>query len=257
MEICLTTSAKSDIFTGIFQNIRLFTDHISLIFSATGLYLQAMDSSRVSIVEVQLPSNWFDAFNCATDLVIGLNSAILFKILNAREKGQNIHMVYESDDTLSIHFTGEDKTIFDKHFQCPLVDIESETMKIPETEYAAEFTLPSNSYATLIQQLKLFGDTLDMDCGEEKIMMTAKSAESGSMAVEIPIDDLHSFSINEGETLHMGFSLPQLHNISQFKIAAKEMTIKLSDNYPLAIVFPITEEHAFVKVYLAPKISDD
>lgn len=257
MEFRLTTATKSDILTGIFQNIRPFTDHLSLMFSSTGLYLQAMDSSRVSIVELRLPNSWFDVFSCAQDVVIGVNSVILFKILNAREKGQNIHIVYDTDDTLSIHFTGEDKTVFDKHFQCPLVDIESETMNIPDIEYAAEFTLPSGNFATLINQLKLFGDTLDVDCGEEKIQMTAKSAESGSMAVEIPIDDLHSFAINEGENLHMGFSLPQLHNISQFKIAAKEMTIKLCDNYPLAIVFPITEEDAFVKVYLAPKISDE
>jgi len=261
MEFKLTTTSKADIFTGIFQNIRPFTEHLSLMFSTTGLYLQAMDSSRVSIVELKLPSGWFDEYKFTSDgdLVIGVHSGILFKILNAREKNQKIEFVYESDDvdTLSIHFTGDDKAVFDKHFQSPLVDIESETMTIPEVEYAAEFTLPSGNFATLINQLKLFGDTLDIDCNEEKIEMTAKSAETGSMSVEVKIDDLNSFAINEGEQLHMGFSLPQLHNISQFKIAAKEMTIKLCDNYPLAIVFPITEEDAYVRLYLAPKITDE
>ena len=259
MDFSLKTAAKPDIFTGIFQNIRPFTEHLCLMFSPSGLYLQAMDSSRVSIVELRLPSSWFDEYKCVQDVVIGLNSSILFKILNAREKGQVIQFVYENTDTdsLSIHFTGDDKTVFDKHFLCPLVDIESETMNIPETEYAAEFTLPSGNFATLMNQLKLFGDTMDIDCNEEKIEMTAKSVESGSMAVEIKIDDLNSFAINEGERLHMGFSLPQLHNISQFKIAAKEIVIRLCDNYPLSIIFPITEEDAYVKVYLAPKIQED
>ena len=80
MEFFLRTAVKPDIFTGIFQNLRPFIEHLSLMFSPNGLYLQAMDSSRVSIVELRLPSGWFDEYKCAQDIVIGLNSSILFKI---------------------------------------------------------------------------------------------------------------------------------------------------------------------------------
>lgn len=261
MEFQLNSSTKCDIFTAIFQNIRPFTEHLSLMFSSTGLYIQTMDSSRVSIVELTLPASWFDlyTFKVDADMVIGIHSGILFKILNAREKQQNIQFVYEniSNDSLSIHFSSDDKSIFDKHFQSPLIDLESETMTIPDIEYAAEFTLLSSNFATLMNQLKLFGDTLDMCCNEEKIQMTAKTAESGSMSVEVKIDDLNSFAINEGEELNMSFSLPQLHHITMFNKIAKEITVRLCDNYPLSIVYLITEEEdAHLKIYLAPKIND-
>jgi hypothetical protein len=130
-------------------------------------------------------------------------------------------------------------------------------MNIPEIDYSAEFTLPSAVFSTLIQQLKTFGDTLDMECTEQRIGLVAKSIENGSMSVEVPIDDLNSFAINEGEELRMSFSLVCLHQICMFNKTAKEIMVRLCDNYPLSIVYPITEEGAHLRVYLAPKISEE
>jgi proliferating cell nuclear antigen len=251
--------SKADIFTSIFQHIRPFTENVSLIFRPVGLYLQTMDSARVSIVELTLPGGWFDvySFSHKGDIVLGLNTAIFFKILNVREKQQRIQLVYRTEDSFEIHFTGEDKTIFDKHFRCPLVDLDSETMVIPETEYTAEFTLPSATFLTLIQQLKTFGDSLDIECTETTIQLAAKSAEMGAMSVDVPIDDLNSFAINEGEEVRMSFSLACLHNICAFSKTAKEISLRMCNDYPLSVVYPITEEDAHLKVYLAPKITDN
>lgn len=254
------SGAKAEIFGCIFQHIRAFTDSVSLMFKPEGLYFQTMDSARVSIVELTLPKGWFDvySFRHKGDIVLGLNTAILFKILNVREKQQKIQMVYDgADDSFAIHFTSEDKAVFDKHFLCPLIDLDAETMVIPETEYTAEFTLPSITFSTLIQQLKTFGDTLDIECTEEKIQLAAKSSESGAMSVDVPIDDLNSFAINEGEQLRMSFSLTCLHNICAFSKTAKEISVRMCSDYPLSVIYPITEEDAYLKVYLAPKITDD
>lgn len=251
--------SKAEIMTCIFQHIRQFTDNLSLIFRPGGVYFQTMDSARVSIVELTLPSGWFDvySFGHKGDIVLGLNTAIFFKILNVREKQQKIQMVYEKDDSFAIHFTSDDKTVFDKHFVCPLVDLDSEAMVIPDTDYTAEFTLPSTTFSTLIQQLKTFGDTMDIDCTEEKIQMAAKSSESGAMSVDVPIDDLNSFAINEGEQLNMSFSLGFLNNICAFSKTAKEVSVRLCNEYPLSVIYPITEEDAQLRIYLAPKMSDD
>jgi len=218
-----------------------------------------MDSSRVSIIELALPSEWFDSysFTSTNDIVLGISSAIFFKILNAREKQQIIRLVYETDDSLAIHFTSDDKSIFDKHFMCPLIDLEVETMIIPEIDYSAEFTLSASIFANLINQLKSFGDILDIECTENHIQLMTKSPESGTMSVEVPIDDLNAFAINEGEKLNLGFSLAQLHHICMFHKVAKDISVRLSPDYPLLIVYPITEETAYLRLYLAPKMTQD
>lgn len=252
------TSLKPEIFTSIFQNIRLFTEHISITCNETGVFFQTMDSSRISIIEVNLPANWFDkyVFSNKSEIVLGISSNILFKILNAREKQQQIRVVYGLNDILEIHFTSEDKSVYDRYFHCPLLDIETDTMNIPDIDYCAEFTLSSSTFSTLIHQMKNFGDSLEMICNENRIEFTATSVETGTMTVEIPIDDLTSFSINAGEELRMSFALGALNQICSFNKVTKEIMIRLCDNYPLSIVFPITEEGAYLRIYLAPKITD-
>jgi proliferating cell nuclear antigen len=257
MEVTINNSTKAELFGSIFQNIRPFTEHLSVTFTPDGLYLQTMDSSRVSIIELNINKAWFDLYKCEAGVVLGIPVNILFKILNVREKVQSIQLIYESNgrDTLSIHFTSDDKTIFNKYFQCPLLDIETETMQIPDIEYSAEFSLPSTMFSTLINQLKTFGDSLDISCTEEQIEMAANSSENGKMSVQVNIDDLSAFSINEGEKLSLSFSLTQLHNISMFHKVAKEVSLGLCDQYPMAINYLFGEECS-LRAFLAPKIVD-
>jgi hypothetical protein len=54
----------------------------------------------------------------------------------------------------------------------------------------------------------------------------------------------------------MSFSLPQLHHISMFNKISKDIQVRLCDNYPLSIIYPISGEDTHLKVYLAPKIND-
>jgi len=257
MEITITNPVKSDTFTSIFQNMKTFTDHISILCKASGIYIQTMDNARVSIVELSLPASWFDKYTHTVDVSIGISSNILYKILNTRMVSQIIQIVYENEDkdTLSVHFTSEDKNTFDKHFEVPLIDLEVEYMIIPPIDYVAEFTVPSGVFSGLINQLKMFGDSMDITCSEEKIVLFSNSPDSGKMSVEMNIDDLTSFSINEGEQLNLSFSLNFLHNICSFNKLSKEMEIKLANDYPLAIVYDLGME-GFMKFYLAPKIDD-
>ena len=262
MNILINDPVKCEIFAGIFQNLRVFTDNISIHFEKTQVYIQTMDHSRVSIIELKIPANWFNEYNHThpTDIIIGINSSIMYKILNARDRVQTIQLVYESNtsDSLSIHYAGGDKNMitFNKSFTVPLVDLETDMMTIPPIDYEAEFAIPSNIFTSLIHQLKTFGDSLDIECTESKIMLCSNSIDSGKMNVDIDIDDLVTYSIVEGEELKMSFSLTYLNNICAFNKLSKYMEIRICNNYPMSVVFNLTDE-ASLTVFLAPKISDE
>jgi proliferating cell nuclear antigen PCNA len=261
MNIVINNPQKAECFATIFQHIKVFTEHINIFFEKDQLYIQAMDSSRVSIFEVNLPSDWFDVYEHSSPAAIklGISASIMFKILNARDKTQQINIVYEDNgDKLNIHFTSDNKSEFDKHFEASTIDMESELMNIPVIDYQAEFTVASSNFANIINQLKMFGESLEINCSEEKIMLCASSVEQGKMFVEIKIDDLSEFTINEGETVELSFALTYLHNICLYNKIAKDMEIKISANYPLKIIYTLPgHENAKLTFYLAPRISDD
>jgi len=170
-------------------------------------------------------------------------------------------MIWTVADTdaekLELHFTCENKAIFDKRFELPLMDLDYELMNIPSTESQAELTIPSGTFANIINQLKLFGETLEIKCDEEKIEMLSLSVDLGKMAVDINIDDLTEYSINEGQTMNLSFSLSILHNICMYSKLTKEVEIKLTENFPLKLEYKLGDDGGKMTFYLAPKISDN
>ena len=270
MKIIINNMQKAECFAALFQHIKLMTDNINIMFERERLYVQSMDSARVSIFEIIIPSTWFDEYTVDEPVNLGINASILYKILNARDKTQVMCMDYDPDneDRLSIHFTSanngsvtvsvqpnKDNT-FDKHFEIPLVDLESELLAIVELDYQAEIAFPSTYFASIINQLKMFGDTMEIQCSEENVILYATSVESGKMSVEIKIDDLTAFSILEGDELKLSFSLMYLHNICMYNKLAKDIELKMSTNYPMCIFYDLGEG-AKIKYFLAPKIVDD
>lgn len=260
MDISIQNLAKAETFSSIFQNIKTFTDSTNIMFEKDGIFVQTMDTSRISILEIRIPNTWFDSYihTATSDISIGVNTSILYKILNTRDKSQRVKIVYDegANDTLSVYFESDGKNVFDKSFEVPLMDLESEIMAIPDIEYQAEFSLPSSHFQNLVSQLKMFGDTMEIQCSEEKIALVSHSQDSGKMSVEIEIDDLTSFAIDEGEDLNLSFSLNYLYNICLYNKLTKEIDIKLCNNYPLNILYNLGDG-AEIKFFLAPKISDD
>lgn len=259
MEIQINNIQRGDQFAALFQHIKLLTEHINIMFNKERMYIQAMDSSHISIFEIFIPNDWFDEYILPNDssITLGISSSILFRILSSRDKSQTIKLFYdpESNDMLNIYMAS-DNNLFNKQFEVPLIDLECDIMEIPQIEYNAEMSLPSSNFATIINQLQYFGDNLEFYCTEENIQLFSTSQDQGKMAVEIKIDDLNSFSIDEGSDMKLSFSLKYLHTICMYNKLSKEIEIKLHRDYPLRIDYNIGNG-ATMRFFLAPKISDE
>ena len=63
MEISISNIGRAELFSQLFQHVKLFTEHINLTFDKDRMFMQSMDSARVSVFELILPSTWFDSYN--------------------------------------------------------------------------------------------------------------------------------------------------------------------------------------------------
>jgi proliferating cell nuclear antigen len=283
MEIVIRNSEHADKFAAIFQHIKLFTDHIAIICSETHMRMQCMDNAHVAILEMSLPAGWFDVYTLTDqkDIRIGFNATYLHRILSSRDKEQQIQLVFSSEDTdrLMIHLTKPEEHLaesssvtnggkvkekkhatntFDKHFELPLLDIEEEGMEIPEIEYTAELAMHSAQFADIITQLKMFGDTMEVQCSEERIALASTSQDQGKMFVEIGINDLSEFAIDEGADLALSFSLTYLKHFCAYSRISDLISIKFGESYPMRISYSLGETgDANLVFYLAPKINDN
>ena len=261
MLLQISNPTRAEMFNVIFQNIKLFTDNINITFTAEQIDIQCIDPGHVAILEVHIGSDWFDKYELSDNiesLVIGANANLMGKILGTRDKIQDITIECSDDpDTLSMKFVSEDKNVYDKMFEMPLIDLYVDVMEIPDMEYEAEFSLPSHIYASLMSQLKLFGETMDIDCSEDKIMLHSSSIDAGKMSTEISIDDLNEFSIDEGGELNISYSLLYMCNVANFHKLSNEIELKFKQDYPVQLKYNLGAPNANVVFYIAPKINEN
>lgn len=257
MNIQLNNLSRVDEFTSLFQNLKLFTDIVNIDCNEDRIYIQTLDSCKISLLEVIIPKSWFCVYSCPVPVTLGIHTNIFHKILSSRDKAQTMHMYYDSieQDKLYIDMESPMKTVFDRKFEIPLIELESEIMNITAIEYQADISLPSVNFAQLINQLRGFGETLQFVCNENKIEMISKSVEQGKMSVIVEIDDLSSYAIEEGKEIDVSFSLKCLHNLCSFSKTYKDVEIKMHSESPLYVSY--SDGQLNINIYLAPQMSSD
>jgi uncharacterized beta-barrel protein YwiB (DUF1934 family) len=106
--------------------------------------------------------------------------------------------------------------------------------------------------------MKQFGDTMQIECAEDKIRLGSFSIDQGKMFAEIAIDELQEFAIEEGEKIKISFSLKYLHDICLYCKISKNMELKISSQFPMMVIYQLGEmEGAKMTFYLAPKSDED
>lgn len=257
MDIQLNNLGKVDEFAALFQNIKLFTEHINIEFNDERIYIQTMDNCKISLLEIVIPKSWFCVYSCPKPITLGINTNIFHKILSSRDKVQTMRMIFnvEEEDKLYIDMESTIKTVFNRNFEVPLMELSYDIMNITAIDYQADISLPSSDFALLINQLRGFGETLQFVCNENKIEMISKSIEQGKMSVMVEIDELSAYAIEEEKEIDMSFSLKCLHSICSFSKNYKDVEIKMHSESPLYVCY--SDGELSIKIYLAPQMSAD
>lgn len=263
MKLHIETKEKIVFFISLFQQLRLFTKTLCIFFNDDNIYIQGMDASHVCLYESKLMSDWFYYYEKkeGDHGMICLDPSILSNVLSMVEDGFGVEFFYEGEpDTLDIHICKRENTIvgdkkcdYDKHFGLPLIEYECELMSIPESKYDAQFSLPSKKICELTSQLSVFGDELKLHCSEKEIVL-GTSGDLGSMKVNIRIDDLSEFTINEGEEYDLSFSLLYVHKYCLTSKLTSEVQFSLTRDNPLKIRYEWNNN--YMMFFIAPKMDD-
>jgi len=260
MKLSIVNKLKKDIIISLFQLLKNCASVVSIIFNKDHLYIQGMDKSHVCLFDIKICSTWFSSYeyNENDSNKICVDTTIFHNVLSINQEHHTIFIHYEGDaDSVNIDLiieTPDAKGDFDKFFKLPLADLDAELLCIPEVDYDAEFSIPSKKICEIASQLLLFGDTINVKCSEEKIDL-ASSGINGEMSVNIPIDDLSEFSISEGETIDLHYSLNYIQKMCLTTKLSSEIEFGISGEFPMRIKYDLGDCSKVV-FFIAPKIDE-
>lgn len=258
MKFTLDDKTKIDTLVAFFQLIKNCSSTIKIDFHSTHVFMQGMDKSHVCLFSSVIQSTWFTSYENEVNTSVVLDTSSLYLILS-RSQEQNIlvFQYIDSTDKMEIHLllnNNNTKGEYNRYFELPVLDVEQDTLGIPTFEYDADFSLKTKQLCDLTSQLILFGDILEIICDENTIDLKSTS-ENGNMKVTIPNDDLNEFSITEGETIELSYSLSYIHKMCLHTKLAKDVYVSLSKNYPIRIRYDL-DNHGNIEFYVAPKMAD-
>mmetsp|Transcript_6218 Transcript_6218/g.10716 ORF Transcript_6218/g.10716 Transcript_6218/m.10716 type:complete len:266 (-) Transcript_6218:701-1498(-) len=240
----------------------LITDS-NLDCSQTGITLQAMDSAHVSLVSLLLRSDGFEHYRCDRTMSLGLSLVNLGKILKCAGNDDIVTMKAEDNsDTISFMFESPNQDKI-SDFELKLMDIDSEHLGIPETEYTAVVRMPSSEFQRVVRDLSAFGDSAVISVNKEGIKFTVTGdvgtgniiiRQGGGSAEKKEEDQQVVIDLQEPVTL--AFALKYLNNFGKAGGLSPTVTISLSQEVPLCVEYKI-QDIGYLRFYLAPKIDEE
>ena len=262
MKLSIVEKGKKDLFISLFHLLKNCTNIINIMFNEAEMYIQGMDKSHVCLFDLKIASHWFAEYHVEKSQNISVDAATFHSVLSMNQEHHQIMIYFEGEpDHLNIDLLNNNNNKnkksdkdFDKYFKIPLTDLETDLLNIPETEYDAEFSIPAKKMQEIIAQLIFFGDTMNIECSEEKITL-GSSGVNGEMNVNIPIDDLSEYAISEGEKVAISYSLNYIHKMCLTTKVSNEISFSASKNFPMKIKYNIGE-NSHLMFYIAPKIGD-
>jgi len=229
--------------------------------SSSGIALQAMDSSHVSLIALLLRNDGFEHYRCDKNLSLGINLASMSKILKCAGNDDNVTL--KADDNGSVITFMFESPRQDKisDFELKLMEIDSDVLGIPDTEYKAVIKMPASEFQRICRDLTILGDTVVISVTKEGVKFSV-SGELGNGNItcrqsnEADAKEEEKTEIEIQEPVQLTFALRYLNVFTKASPLSGTVSLSMSKDVPLVVEYRI-EEKGYVRYYLAPKIEDD
>lgn len=222
-----------------------------------GLSMQAMDNSHVSFFLLHFPPDSLEHFRCQGDFTMGLRMDALRKMLKCAVKNDIITLQYnpasskrKTAELLILIESAQGTRLSD--FSLHLIDIEVDTLNVPDVEHAATVTLPMPMLQRVVKDFKEMGDTLCLSVGKLGFKCSF-SGDVGSGCVTMAASDAVHLTVKEAVT--MSVSSKYLSFFCKAASFAEHGVLSFHPDMPLRLACGLGEG-AGIDFFLAPKIEE-
>lgn len=258
-------SGSSAVFKKIIEAMKDLVTEGNLDCSGNGIAMQAMDSSHVSLIAMMLREEGFDHYRCDRNISLGINLATLSKILKCAGNDDNVTLKADDEgDCVNIMFENESQDRI-SDFEMKLMDIDSEHLGIPDTEYKCTVKMPSAEFQRICRDLSVLGDTCTISVSKDGIKFSVKGdTGNGSVALrqsQSVDSDKESVVIDMEEPVELTFALRYLNFFTKATGVSETVTLQMSKDVPLVCEYSMEgdsgDNTGYIRYYLAPKIDEE
>ena len=218
-----------------------------------------MDSSHVSLCALSLRPDAFDLYRCDMNTTLGVNTTNLHKLLKCSGNDDVVTLKAEDGgDLLSMNFECPKQDRISE-FGLKLMDIESEHLGLPETEYKCNVKMPAAEFQRIIRDLSVLGDTCKISVDKEGITFSGEG-DLGKGSIKLKHNtsadnEDEAVNIEMQEPVDLNFALRYLNLFTKATSLGPTVILSMSPDIPVLVEYPI-DTYGYIRYYLAPKIDE-
>lgn len=160
---------QASAFKSIFEVLKDILNDVNIYFKPDGMYVTTLDTARTSLIDMYLPAENFEEYECLEPLIAGINIANTFKLLKSITNSDVLHIHIETKEFMDIEISCENKKTKTK-FQLKLLDINENEIEIPTIEMSTVTTMSSVDFQRICRDMGNIGTEIEMT-RENKVLL--------------------------------------------------------------------------------------
>ncbi|XP_022225986.2 proliferating cell nuclear antigen 2 [Drosophila obscura] len=222
--------------------------------SETGMQLQSMDNSHVSLVALSLQTECFEKYRCDRNVSLGLDLKSLAKVVKSASGDDSVTLsAADKADKLLLSFESDNKSRT-ADYELKLLNLDQDHLGIPDTDYACTVQMPSSEFARICRDMSLFSESVVISCTKQGIKFSA-NGDMGSANIKLSDTSKGDITIDVDEPITQSFAGRYLNTFTRATPLSDRVKICLAPEVPLLVEYPI-EDYGFIRYYLAPKVDE-
>tara|TARA_B110000503_G_C7172593_1_gene425079 strand:+ start:7039 stop:7794 length:756 start_codon:yes stop_codon:yes gene_type:complete len=251
MKFVIKEHDKISEFIELIKFMKNLSQYTTMMCNTENIHIQLLDDSHVSLLDINIPNEWFESYECDEQLTFSVSNIILSKLFALYTK-ESVMETEIDEEKYHLSYLNDKEN---KYFTICLIDIDKELLSPVIQDTDLDFSLNTSLLDHYLSDLSIFGEDLEIICNNDTLYLITEGDE-GTMKIEVSVKSLVEFNVVDDYKFHCKYASKYLQYISKLKKSYKNVHLYLDDNSPLLITFN-NDGGIKINYFIAPKINDD
>jgi proliferating cell nuclear antigen len=245
----------ADTLRTVLDSVSALVEECRIHLNDDGITVRAVDAANVGMVHLHLDAEAFESYE-ADGGVIGVDLTRLNDIAGMADSGQSVSLVLDEETRkLEISIDGLEYTL-------ALIDPDAirEEPDPPSLSLPAEIVLEAADFNRAVQAADMVSDHATLRVNADETFVVEAAGDTDDVNLDLDREDLIDITVSatDGEEAPDAaasmFSMDYLNRVNKALPSGHEVTVRLGDEFPVKVEFPIAEGGGDVTYVIAPRI---
>lgn len=171
----------------LFEVLQAVLNDVNVIFGPSGIKVIALDTARVSLVNVFLDASNFEEYSFDREVIAGMNMNNVYKLLKTITVNDVLTIRLDQADFIEFHIQNADKKT-KSTFKLKLMDIDDDLLEMPDINMTIETTLPSLDFQRVCRDMGNIAKEITMTRNGKTFTVSCEG-DFASQSTEIACND--------------------------------------------------------------------